>query len=178
MKRKILAAVACLPLLLSLGCTRSDRATAQATVLDTPSVKVVSSKPGLPVSLLAPRQAIEPGVPTQVDVSLLTTLKKGQFEVHITPSSELTVTSGLLSQQPPLTDGKLPIMLQLRADTTGKHFLTLDVVNRAQVDGFNRRALTLVIVAGQPKAVKALTAPPTEAAKTPHVLPAQERVQP
>jgi hypothetical protein len=178
MQRNILAAVACLPLLFLLGCNQAERSTAQATVLNTPSVKVLSRKPGLPVSLVAPRQALEPGVPTQVDVSLLTPVKNGQFEVQITPSSGLTVTAGLLSQQPQLSNGKLPITLQLRADTPGEHFLTLDVVNRAQTEGLNRRALTLVLMAGSPPAVKALTTPQKEASKSHHVLPAQERVQP
>ena len=181
MNKRLLAMALCSVLLLA-GCNEPDMSVAaasgaipEATVLSVGSGNSVSAKPGLPVTLLKPRQGVEVGVVTRVDLSLTTGLSKGRFEVGVTPSAGVTVVAGELQKTLIIddTDG-LSMGLDIRVDQPGKYYINIEVTSIEQVGGLDRRALAAVVVAGGEDFKMSSTELKSKSEK--HVMPAQERV--
>ncbi|WP_049721589.1 hypothetical protein [Gilvimarinus polysaccharolyticus] len=144
-----------------------------ATTLTVEPVSRLSAKPGLPVTLLNPRQGIDVGVGSQVDLSLMSQLVDGYLDVRITLSEGLTLIEGELTQNRSIDNAKLvPMSLVLRADMAGKYYVNMEIVNPEQLQGVNRRALAVTVIAGGEvnKALKTETENDPEQ----HILPAQE----
>lgn len=186
MNYKLLTITLCLTLF-QVGCgesgsavsdtpnTNSNAVAANAKVLAVQPAAQVNAKPGLPVSLAAPRQGIDVGMDTRVDLSLITSLSTGYLEVRITPSVGLAVVGGELTQQLTIGNAKtMPMSLTLRAEAAGKYYVNIEVVNPEQVDGLNRRALAAIVIAGDEGKKAQATEPKSGTDK--HVLPAQETV--
>ena len=147
-----------------------------AEVLHSPKSDSVGGKPALPVTLLHPRQRVDVGVATRVDLSLATALSDTSFQVSITPDAGLSVVAGSLQQNVSSAGSSesMDIALDVRAERPGKYYINLEVISSDATAGLDRRALALVVLAGATEA-KALLAEP-KATPEKHVMPAQERV--
>ncbi|WP_041523155.1 hypothetical protein [Gilvimarinus agarilyticus] len=160
----------------SVDSAGADSSVVSAEVLNTAQVGSVIGKPALPVRLLHPRQRVDVGVVTEVDLSLVTDLPETSFRVSISPDSGLSVVTGSLEQTLNSADtlDAMLMSLEVRADYPGKYYINLEVVNSGGATGLDRRALALVVLAG-PTEAKALSAEPKTIPEK-RVLPAQERV--
>lgn len=171
----VLSAFLCL-MLLQTGCdTASDtvanasNSVANATPLALPQSQPITGKPGLPVSLQVARQGVELSVPTRVDLTLLVQKNSGRFRVRLMPEEGLTVIAGELEQQLKANrTGRMPLSLEVQADSPGKYYIGIEVESLEAISGINRRPLAAVIIAG-PVATPAMNKP----ARSP-VLPAQQ----